>query len=67
MKFEYLGSIIWQDDEIDNDVNHRIQTMWYKWRKVIGVLCDKKVLHKVKGKFYRTAIILVSYDRNVLL
>ena len=29
-KFKYLGSIIRQDGEIDDDVNHRIQAGWCK-------------------------------------
>jgi len=28
--FQYLGSIIQKDEEINNDVNHRIQTGWLK-------------------------------------
>ena len=51
-----MGSIIQQNGEIDNDVNHRIQVGWYKWRKATGVICDRKVPNKIKGKFYRTAI-----------
>jgi hypothetical protein len=27
-----------------------------KWRKASGVLCDKRVPHKLKDKFYRTTI-----------
>jgi hypothetical protein len=27
-----------------------------EWRKAFGVLYDKRVPHKLKGKFYRTAI-----------
>ncbi|KAM7518030.1 hypothetical protein LguiB_016992 [Lonicera macranthoides] len=53
---EYLGSIIQEDGEIEGDVNHRIQVGWLKWRKASGVLCDKKVPLKLKGKFYRTAV-----------
>ena len=55
-KFKCLGSVIRQDGEIDDDVNHRIQVGLCKWRKTTEVLCDRKVPHKVKGKFYRTAI-----------
>ncbi|XP_026444841.1 uncharacterized protein LOC113345263 [Papaver somniferum] len=29
---------------------------WAKWRLATGVLCDRKVPVKLKGKFYRTAI-----------
>ena len=55
-KFKYLGSVRRQDGEIDDDVNHKIQVGWCKWRKATEVLCDKKIPHKVKGKFYRTVI-----------
>ncbi len=27
-----------------------------KWRRAAGVLCDRKIPNKLKGKFYRTAI-----------
>jgi len=27
-----------------------------KWRRVLGVLCDKKALLKLKGKFYQTTV-----------
>ena len=37
-------------------LNHRIQAGWLKWRKASGVLCDKKVPLKLKGKFYWTVV-----------
>jgi hypothetical protein len=27
-----------------------------KWRQTFGILCDKRVPHKLKDKFYRTAM-----------
>jgi len=30
--------------------------VWLKWRSASGVLCDKKVPFKLKGKFYRTTV-----------
>ncbi|PHU23744.1 hypothetical protein BC332_08851 [Capsicum chinense] len=54
--FKYLGSMIQGNREIDEDVSHRIGAGWMKWRLASGILCDKKVPHKLKGKFYRIAI-----------
>ncbi|KAK4359974.1 hypothetical protein RND71_022203 [Anisodus tanguticus] len=41
-----------RNGEIDEDVTHRIGAGWMKWRLTSGVLCDKKVPPKLKGKFY---------------
>ncbi|KAE8728970.1 Detected protein of unknown function [Hibiscus syriacus] len=54
--FKYLESMIHKDGGVDDDVTHRIKAGWLKWRAATGVLCDKKVPLKLKGKFYRMAI-----------
>jgi len=54
--FKYLGSIVQNDGEIEAYVNHCTQAGPLKWRRASGVLCDKKVPLKMKGKFYRTAV-----------
>jgi hypothetical protein len=30
--FQYLGSMLQSDGEIDKDVSHRIRVGWVKWR-----------------------------------
>jgi hypothetical protein len=54
--FWYLGSMLQKDGDINEDVRHRISAGWLKWHQASGVLCDKRVPQKLKGKFYRTAI-----------
>ncbi|GJY29823.1 retrovirus-related pol polyprotein LINE-1 [Tanacetum coccineum] len=54
--FRYLGSVIHKSGRIEDDVTHRIQAGWLKWRAATGILCDKNVPLKLKGKFYRVAI-----------
>ena len=54
--FKYLGSMFQSNGDIDQDVAHRIQCGWLKWRGATGILCDRSVPEKLKGKFYRTAI-----------
>jgi hypothetical protein len=53
--FRYLGSMLQKDEDIDEDVNHRIKSGWM-WRQAFGILCDKRVPQKLNGKFYRTTI-----------
>jgi len=40
-KFKYLGSIIEQNGDINDDINHRIRVGRQKWRSASRVLCDK--------------------------
>ncbi|XP_070028721.1 uncharacterized protein [Nicotiana sylvestris] len=54
--FKYPGSIIQKDGEIDDDVTHRIGAGWMKWRLAFGVLCDKNVSLRLKGKFYKVVV-----------
>ncbi|KAG5576697.1 hypothetical protein H5410_056831 [Solanum commersonii] len=49
--FKYLGSVIQGSGDIDDDVTHRIGVAWMKWRNASGVLCDKKIPPRLKGKF----------------
>jgi hypothetical protein len=45
-----------KNEDIDEDVSHRIKAGWLKWRQASGVLCDPRVPLNLKGKFYRTVI-----------
>ncbi|KAI0500658.1 hypothetical protein KFK09_018874 [Dendrobium nobile] len=52
-RFRYLESIVQSDGEIDEDIISRIQVGWLKWRNASGLLCDRNVPLKFKGKFYK--------------
>ncbi|XP_070007282.1 uncharacterized protein [Nicotiana sylvestris] len=54
--FKYLGSIIQKDGEIDEDVTHRIEAGWMKWRLDSGVLCVKNVSLRLNDKFYKVVV-----------
>ena len=50
---EYLGFHVASDGYLDPEINHRIQSGWKNWKDVSGVLCDKKISARIKGKVYK--------------
>jgi hypothetical protein len=42
--------------DIDEDVCHQIKAGWMKCWKASDIICDKNVLQKLKGKFYKTSV-----------
>ena len=54
--FTYLGSTLAEDGELDAEVTHRVQSGWKNWKIVSGMLCDRRMNVKIKGKVYRTVI-----------
>ena len=54
--FKYLGSMVDETVEMEKEVNFRIQCGWNNWRKVSGVICDRRVPVKVKGKVHKTMV-----------
>ena len=54
--FKYLVSTFSSDGRYEEEVRGKIQTGWMSWRKVSGVLCDRKLSAKVKGKMYKSVV-----------
>ncbi|KAK3532699.1 hypothetical protein QTP86_028068 [Hemibagrus guttatus] len=55
-EFKYLGSTVHSNGECGKEVKKRVQAGWNGWRKVSGVLCDRKISARIKGKVYRTVV-----------
>ena len=50
--FKYLGSVIDKDGTIDRDMDLRVQAAWSSWRKLTGLLYDRKIPLRLKAKIY---------------
>ncbi|KAK3557560.1 hypothetical protein QTP70_030490, partial [Hemibagrus guttatus] len=57
-EFKYLGSTVQSNGECGKEVKKRVQAGWNGWRKVSGVLCDRKISARIKGKVYKTVVSL---------
>ncbi|KAK3540940.1 hypothetical protein QTP86_006406 [Hemibagrus guttatus] len=55
-EFKYLGSTVQSNGEYEKEVKKQVQAGWNGWRKVSGVLCDRKISARIKGKVYRTVV-----------
>ena len=55
-EFKYLGSTIQADGGIDREIAKRIQAGWGAWKRITGVMCDRKVSGTVKGQLYKTKV-----------
>ncbi|KAK3574844.1 hypothetical protein QTP86_018427, partial [Hemibagrus guttatus] len=55
-EFKYLGSTVQSNGECGKEVKKRVQAGWNGWRKVSGVLCDRKISARIKGKVYRSVV-----------
>nr|XP_027227211.1 uncharacterized protein LOC113819164 [Penaeus vannamei] len=67
VKFKYLGSTLETDGGVGSEVNRMIRCGCNNW-KMSGVLCDKSISWKVKGRIHMMVIQLAMlYVTSVLL
>uniref|UniRef100_A0A8C4RCL3 Uncharacterized protein n=1 Tax=Erpetoichthys calabaricus TaxID=27687 RepID=A0A8C4RCL3_ERPCA len=52
-EFKYLGLAVQSNGDCWREVKKRVQTGWNGWRRVSGVICDRRGSARVKGKVYR--------------
>ncbi|XP_064104347.1 uncharacterized protein LOC135214213 [Macrobrachium nipponense] len=56
-KFKYLRSVIDNQGNMEEEINNRIQCGWNNWMKVSGVICDRKVPIRLKGRVHKAVAI----------
>ena len=55
-EFKYLGSSLQKEGGVGTEVSRRIQCGWNNWRKMSGVLCDKRIPPTVKDKIHKMVV-----------
>ena len=55
-EFKYLGSTVQESGSCEREVKRRVQAGWNGWRKVSGVICDRRLPARVKGKVYSSVV-----------
>ena len=55
-EFKYLGSMEQESGSCEWEVKKRVQAGWNGWRKVSGIICDRRLPAKVKGKVYSSVV-----------
>ena len=51
-----LGTSIEEEGGMETEIAKRVGAGWMNWKKCSGVLCDKRMAVKLKGKVYRTVV-----------
>ena len=52
----YLRSTVQESGDCEREVKKRVQAGWNEWRRVSGVICDRRLPAKVKGKVYSSVV-----------
>ena len=51
--FKYLGATLAENGDLDAEMTHIIQPGWKNWKSISGILCDRRISLRVKGKYTR--------------
>ena len=50
--FKYLGTSMEEEGGMETEITKRVGAGWRNWKKCSGVLCDRRMPVKLKGKVY---------------
>ena len=54
--FKYLGSSVEETGGMTTEISQRVSSAWRNWKRCSGVLCDRRMPVKLKGKVYKTVV-----------
>ena len=54
--FKYLGSSVEETGGTATEISQIVSAAWRNWKRCSGVLCDRRMPVKLKGKVYKTVV-----------
>ena len=48
--FKYLGATLAENGDLDAEMTHRIKSGWKNWKRVSGIMCNRRISLRVKWK-----------------
>ena len=54
--FKYLGSTVQADGGSEKEICKRIVAGWCNWKKITGIMCDRRVAPKLKGRLFKVMV-----------
>ena len=54
--FKYIGSSVEVTGGMATDITQRGTAAWINWKRCSGVMCDRRMPVKLKGKVYKTVV-----------
>ena len=55
-ELKYLGSTVQKNGGCEREIKKRVQAGWNGWRRVSGVICDRRLPARVKEKVYNSMV-----------
>ena len=55
-RFKYLGASVEETQGMTTEISQRVSAAWGNWKRCSGVLYDRRMPVKLKGKVYKTVV-----------
>ena len=55
-RFKYLGASVEETEGMTTEISQRVSAAWGNWKRCSGVLYDRRMPVKLKGKVYKTVV-----------